>query len=636
VNSLTLSPDEVERFALRKWLGEVVGPCYAARSTENPWQYAERKVYLDAKAAAEPGFYNSALTPYTRRMQEIGTAPAIDPLTGGFVHTYVCMKSSRSGFTEGVLNIIRWMPENQPGHALYAIDSKDEVKAISKERLRPTLERILGEAQLPDDPDDMGTFKMFLRNMTILLSGSYAEGVFSNKWLRKAFLDECEVLSQDVGGSTPIDLVESRGTTVDDFQKFLLSKPKLPDTRFHQEYLAGTQEKVFVPCPHCGHRQELVWDNVRFDHCKELDGRWNKRRVVTETYYRCAGEKRCRIEYELQRGMVALGEWRIMNPDFTPGIVSQQISDLYSPFEKVCWGKLALIWLGSQNSIVKIQHFFNNHLGLPYVASQTSITESDLLACRSGRVDESGKRDGEVYNFGELPWRPHRMLAVSDVQGDEFKWEMWAFRGLVRNYGEETQVVQIETALIDYGKAIAFDDLSALLDKAYLVRRGDGVPCFAAEGLVDSGYNTYAVYDFCQLDPRWYPTKGVGATSGKMVVEKLMPHKGGDDVLCYQYEDFSIKVEFYEGRIKRRREPRLYWPTDFGEEKHAELREELLSERLIVTGAKKEWKAKCNGAPNDWGDGGKMGAVVGLTLLQGAIEEAALMEMAELMASRKK
>jgi phage terminase large subunit GpA-like protein len=643
VNSPILSPEQFGDAELASWLGQCIASCYPARAAENPWQYADRRVWLDGKATADPGFYNSAKTPFVRRMQEIGAAPAVDPLTGHFVHTYVGMKSSRSGFTEGALNIIRWMPQHQPGHVLYAIDSKDEVKAISKERLKPTLERILDENQLPGNPDDFGIYWIFLRNMTIRLGGSYSEGLFANKWLRKIFLDECEVMSQDVGGSTPIDLADSRGTTVDDFQKFLLSKPKVPGTRFHQEYLAGTQEKFYVPCPHCGHRQELVWgdgtaEGIKYTQCKGLDGRYDLNRVLEETYYQCAGAQRCHIDYIDQREMVAQGEWRITNPHATPGIVSQQISDLYSPFKKVSWGNLALLWIKAQKSLTAIQHFWNNYMGLPFEAKKVSISVGDLLACRSGLIDTSGQRATPIYHMGELPWQPHLLLATSDIQDEVMKWMVWAYRGIVLNFRQPNQTVRYECALIDYGKTLGYDDLANLLTRPYLVRGGDGVPCFAAQGLVDSGYATFATYDFCIANGNWFPTKGIGAsTSGQLVVQKERTHNGSD-FLRYDYEDHSIKVAFYEDRIKRRREPRLYLPSDLEDERHTELVSELLSERQIVEKVdgrdRLKWKAKCNGAPNDWGDSGKMGAVVGLTILLPTIEEIALGEASEAAAGK--
>jgi phage terminase large subunit GpA-like protein len=603
-----------------QWLAGIIGACYRARPTRNPWEYAKEKVYLDERAAADPGFYDPELTPYTKRFQELGAAPAIDPLTGEFVHTITVRKSSRTGFTEGALNIIRWMPENQPGAVLYAIDSTKEAREISKDRLKPTLEAILSEAaQMPADLDDFGTLEMHLRNMTIRLAGSYAEGTFANKWLRKAFLDEVEVAPQDVGGSHPIDLVDSRGTTVDNYQKFFISKPKLPGTRFDQEYLAGTQEKFFVPCPHCRHPQELIWERVKYDHCLRQDKTWDLKKVKAETFYRCASPKACRIEMVDQRDMVRAGEWRITNPNHEPGKVSQQISDLYSPFEKVSWGNLAVMWLGAQNSITKIQHFWNNHMGLPFERHLTSVTLKDLLACRAGLLNaETGDVDGVPYECGQIPWRPTRMIATADIQDDVMKWIMWGIKGAA-------DPADIEAAIVDYGQTLSYDDLTALKSKAYYVRGGDGTPFFATGGLVDSGYATYATYRFCIDDGEWYPTKGVGGVAaGEIVAEKEREFEG-DQFIRYDFADYPIKVEFYEGRIKKRRRQLVWFFRDLADEKHEQFRDELMSEKLTAKkGEQPKWK-KTSGIPNDWGDAGKA-IVVALNIMANDIVEDFLAE----------
>ena len=618
---------------VRAWVSEIIARCYAARSSLNAWQYAEQIVYLDGQAAAEPGFYKSSLTPFTRRFQELGCAPDIDPLTGYFVDQVTVMKSSRSGFTEAALNVIRWMPVHQPGPVLYCIDSKTEVKAISKTRLRPTLERIIAENPdlAPKDIDDLGTYELYLANMLIRLAGSFSEGVFANKFLLKAFLDECEVMAQSLGDSNPIELARSRGTTVAKFQLFLLSKPKRPKTAFHKEYLDGTQEKWFVPCPHCGHMQELVWNRVRYDHCKELNGEYDKNRVLVETYYQCAGEKGCRIAEAEKNGMVAKGEWRITNPNFVPGKVSQHISDLYSPFEKVSWGNLALIYITSQSSIAKIRHFHNNYLGLPFEEHKLTLKVEDLLKLRSGVIDQAtGIRQGPPYNFGQLPWKPAMIVCTSDMQDDRVKWGTWALK-------PSNNAAMIEAALIDYGASLGLADLLDLMKKGYYLA-GDPKPYFPFVGLIDSGWATFEVYDFClENEGVWYPSKGVsGVTSGQLVQMKTRDWRGSE-ILRYDYEDHGIKIEFYEGKIKKVREPRIWFPTNLND--HPQLMDELISERLIsredANGYTKLVWEKTSGVPNDWGDMSKMILVMIAVLGEQVVQLSEEME-AEAKKAKKK
>lgn len=315
-----------------EWLlSEIFLPAYRPLIPDrNVWQWADAdNVYLDIKAAPVPGFYRSAKTSHVREFMETFTDP--------YWREDLVMKSSRSGFTEGALNIIRFMPRHAPGHALFAIDSDKQAKAVSKQRLQPTLASAAGE-EFPDDPDDNGLYTMFLRNMTVYMTGSYSPGIFREKWLRVAILDECEVVSEiDEEGST-LDLAESRlKTEMGDGKLFALSKPKKKGTAFHKRWCTGTRSVRLVPCPHCGTFQELTFfgqsatdymrpdqkpgdpppvdyplahrlGRVRFDHCREvvtrtrpdgvvehLPGRWDKEAIRRDTYYECVNG--CRIDF---------------------------------------------------------------------------------------------------------------------------------------------------------------------------------------------------------------------------------------------------------------------------------------------------------------------------------------------------
>ncbi len=298
---------------------------------KNVWQWADAdNVYLDIKAAPVPGFYRSAKTAHVREFMET--------FTDAYWREDLVMKCSRSGFTEGALNIIRFMPRHAPGHALFAIDSDKQAKSVSKQRLQPTLATAAGE-EFPEDPDDNGIYTMFLRNMTVYMTGSYSAGIFREKWLRVAILDECEVVSEiDEEGST-LDLAESRlKTEVGDGKLFAMSKPKKKGTAFHKRWCTGTRSVRLVPCPHCGTFQELTFfgqsatdymrpdqkpgepppadyplaqrlGRVRFDHCRELiphtrpdgtvehlPGRWDKEALRRDTYYECVNG--CRIDFD--------------------------------------------------------------------------------------------------------------------------------------------------------------------------------------------------------------------------------------------------------------------------------------------------------------------------------------------------
>jgi hypothetical protein len=303
------------------WLiADIFEPAYRPLIPDRSvWEWADDcNVFLDGKGAIRPGWYNSARTPHVREFNETLTDPAWNE--------DLVIKSSRTGFTEAALNNIRFMPRHAPGHTLFAIDSREEARNISKDRLEKTLEAAAGD-EFPSDPDDDGLFTKFLRNMTVYMSGSYSAGAFKNKWLRTATLDECETKSQIAAEGSTFDLAWSRMSRHPDAKLFAMSKPKGPGTPFHRRWCSGTRSIRLVPCPHCGTFQELTMfgetatENLRpvdkknkpvtehwiraqparlgrivFSHCRDLVGditqpgtgsAWDRQRILDETYYEC-------------------------------------------------------------------------------------------------------------------------------------------------------------------------------------------------------------------------------------------------------------------------------------------------------------------------------------------------------------
>src|SRR5262252_7049081 len=123
------------------WLPELFARIFADRPEQRIWEWADGdNVFLDATMADEPQFYRSANTPWTRRIQELCQHPYHN---GHRIRKIVVKKSSQSGFTEAVLNAIRWFVKFAPRNVIYAINSVVEALNI-RNRLVKTFEK-LGE-----------------------------------------------------------------------------------------------------------------------------------------------------------------------------------------------------------------------------------------------------------------------------------------------------------------------------------------------------------------------------------------------------------------------------------------------------------------------------------------------------------
>lgn len=612
-------------------------------SQEPIWRWAERNVYLDEQMnPGRPGYYSSDLTPYTRGLQEFVQSDEADEL--------IVEKSSQTGFTEACLNVVRWKPENDPGPVLYAIDTMEEVKRISNVRLKPTLKRCAGEV-LPDD--ELGTTRLALDSMEILLTGGGSSAAFRNKPIELGILDEVEnhKLNLKVGaeGST-LDLMRSRFTTVPDAKLIALSKPKVRGGIINAECESGTLEKWWVPCPHC-ERFQVLEDvsgeepgrqfpaQLRFGHLKDLAGGYMMERFLREVYWECLY---CRGEiywHEHQAGMNARGEWRrtvVTETEYEalpadervfyrlgrPATRkrSQRISDLNSPFERVSWGRLAQMFVDAVESKVvgKLEHLFTNHLTIAWEPTATRLTDAKLLALRSGLTNpKTGTPRGPRYFLSAMEER------VCPVQQPVFVSVCWDRQDLC----DKRTVVAWDEGLcgwlFDLGESVGDEAVLNVFGREYPVLGSDEV-VMPLVGLIDAGFRTFETYDLCwraqEMGLRLFPSMGAPGVEGFVAARRKK--YGAREVWRFDYNDHNLKKLLYETWLDAGQEQRFWLPTDV--RGFPAFLQELQAERLVQRRnehgyTKVEWKLA--GPANDYGDTMKMHLVCLKNMYQAAKEE---------------
>lgn len=634
---------------LRQFILDAIAVCYRdPRPTRSVWEWADESVYLDARASARPGPYRSIETPWTRAFQDSFINPAI---TEDLV-----MKSSRTGFTEAGLNVVRYMPEHAPGNVLITLDTRDSAKNVSRNRLAETLSTAAGE-HMSDDPDDDSTFAKFLRHMTVWITGSYSAGTFREKWLRLYFGDEIEVNAEIPGEGFLLDLALSRFTGVTGATALAATKPRKWGSLFHRRWATGTCEVYLVECPHCGTWQELTFDGesatnhlhiddltgallakpaplgrLMFEHCRDLLGTYDKPRIARETYYQCVSG--CRIDdvdrLETPRSPFRAGRWLRTNPTPFPGRRSEHISDLYSPYAETSFAQLALKWIDCADQLAR-DHFKNNHLGLAAREQATVISERLILDCRS------------TYARGTCPFVPDLVTLNWDTQDDLVYWAALGFR-LVP--GRDLP----EIALIDHGKAFHSDEL--LQVAADVFKTADEKDIRITVGVGDAGgHRTADIYETClkSLTGTVYlfPSFGRGGMQARNPLRETVFKHGQREVTGYLYSDDQYKRRLYFDIIAKigdvRKEAaergltlatpqvRLHLYADIlntkeGEEFVRGLTKERTIERDTRKGIVVEWDENIRG--NESGDVVKVGLVT-FDFMRPALQRAAAQAEAE-------
>jgi len=566
--------------------------------------WAEKNIWLDNKESIDnPGPYKKTQSIYAPRLLD---AFMNDPQW----RTLVVMKSSQSGFTLHCLILICRKIAEIFTSIIYVIDSKPKAEDLSTKRLQPMIrscKALLMDAVASVDAK-LQTLTYELPNAIIRLAGSGSAGQVSSYPADIVFGDELDKWVKAAREAHKWLLLIQRIKKSEYGKAIGFSTPTTEDGITNVEFLAGSQHRYFVPCPHCGHHQLCDHEHMVFSHCKDDNGTYDLNRVLRETFMRCescAGK----IEEDHKPAMFALGEWRPTNfkkievegskqtiPAWEPGAMSAHISDFYSIHAKSTWGVIMCEFLQAQGSADKLHNWNNGRAGIPNKKTVANIQFKHILRLRGS------------YKRGTLPVMPCIATLQVDNQGDHQKWVSMGWLPNGTRY------------VIDYGITINRSEIKEIALRPIQTPEREII---IQKGIMDEGGKdgtTYEVRRFCHgLYPHFFPCKGRGGIQVKNTIffsdSKLS--KGGEEIIpvCH-FDDDAFKRELYIDLIKKHdaekcREldlPRIWFPVDIDEDFVRELCGEELVKEIDANGVEAYvWKPK---PPNDYGDCIKMGGVL--------------------------
>jgi hypothetical protein len=614
-----------------EWFPALLARIFADRPEQKIWEWADDgNVFLDSSMADEAQFYRSANTPWTRRLQELCQHPFH---LGHRIRKIVEMKSSQSGVTEAVLNVMRFFVKFMPRNMIYSINSVIEVGNI-RLRLWKTIES-WGEQVFTGDDDDLGKLKLVLLHCIIWLFGSYASGSYANKQAPFCVSDEVDEHAKIKGQTRPVDDLDSRLKNAEEGMHVIISKPKLaydPHTgeggTIDQQFQLGNQEIFLVPCPHCETLQELrftgrsddgaeeeLLPDLKFSHCKNLLNEWDLERVMSEAFIKCQASglddegqpicgkpifehhKREMVQDAPRRFNAVKKTWEVCGflpngrtgarwlatAKGDPEVISQHVSDLYSL--KVSFGTIAKKVIQTKNDTIGRQALFNHNGGKPKKQYEVKTQISSILALRGG-----SQKGARPYKRGTIPLLdPPCFFLGGDVGLNYARWVVGAFDGGANLY------------LVDWGSELHPNAWLDVMQRAWPCAENPKRQISPGFGFVDTKYRTQEVYNVCLgMLTRLIPCAGSGHSAGRggFAWGKFPKGLYPDEFGLISFADHNFKTELYIDRI-RDSHPRLIVPSDVDVLRQGEpesLIDELCGEQLILdpkTGLFK-WKGRNN------------------------------------------
>ncbi len=363
-------------------------------------------------------------------------------------------------------------------------------KRNSKQRIDPLLEESPELAALiaPARSRDSGNTilaKEFRGGVLVMTGANSAVGLRSMP-VRYLFLDEVDGYPVDVEGEgSAIALAEARTRTFARRKIFIVSTPTIAGTSaIEREYEASDQRRYFLPCPHCGHRQWLRFEQLR----------WTKGEPATAAYV-CESCETAVAEHH-KTWMLEHGEWRALAPENGSRTAGFHLSSLYSPVGWRSWRDIAAAWENAVSqeagSAAAIKTFKNTELGETWVEQGEAPDWQRLVERR------------EDYPIGTVPVGGLLLVGGADVQKDRIEASIWAF-----GRGKESWLVEHRILMGDTARDAVWKRLGALLEESWTHACGAIMPL--ARFALDTGLATQEAYAFVRAarDPRVMAVKGV-------------------------------------------------------------------------------------------------------------------------------
>ncbi len=377
--------------------------------------WAERNVVFSKRESPFPGPYNRDMFPYFDEILR-ALSPA-DPC-----RVVTIMKSAQLGGTVLANIFTLGSMDMDPGDILYVHPTESNAQRWSKMKLAPMLRNTAALARLFPMRQRDGLDSLLYKERVdgrgaIQISGANSAASLSQVSMTRQVQDDLSKWENNSAGD-PETQADSRSRAYE-FAKILkISTPLvMPGCRITKNFEEGSQEHLYVPCPHCGHYQTLEWENMlaNLDEDKPEDA-----------HFTC-GECGATIDEHHRRSIVRRGEWRAQNPKAKRHHRSFHLWSVVSALQS--WERIAREWIGARGDPASEQTFLNDTVGRAYVTAGESPPWETLR-------DRAAQSD---YSRGRIPQGGLVLTLGIDCQGDRVEWQAVAwgrdFRRFVVDYG---------------------------------------------------------------------------------------------------------------------------------------------------------------------------------------------------------
>ncbi|SFE88589.1 phage terminase large subunit family protein [Paracidovorax wautersii] len=491
MDDVLMSPDELARAAVL--LARMKSRFFAPPPRVNTAEWADE--FRHVAKGPERGRWRNSRTPYL-----------IEPMVCASAHSayerVALMFATQLGKSEVLYNALLQRIHTDPQDMMMVQPTLQDGQDHSSKRFLPTVLQtpiLDGLVTTRKSRDESSSWRS--RNIqggfSVFFAGANSASSLASKPLGFAVADEVDLWPVDVDNQgPPLGLLEERMSNFSRRKLLIASTPGIKgQSVIEAEFMASDRRRYFVPCPHCGHMQLLLWGEEHDWGIKCLKTLTGEPRPETAVYICCNPECGGAIEEHSKTGMLADGLWRAEVPGAGRGKrAGFTLNKLYSPLG---WKSWAALVEERENALAKqrlgetgpIRKFTNASM------AQTFKIEG------VGTSAEALSKRAEDYPLGIVP-RGGLMLTMGvDTQPDRLEARIWAF-----GRGEESWLIQRH---IIYGDPNLDENTPGSpwtklteIRRTFVPLQGGGQMQIEATGIDTGGHNTHAVYNYCREHDR--------------------------------------------------------------------------------------------------------------------------------------
>lgn len=460
-------------------------------------EWADEYRYLSPEASSSPGRWRTSKV-------EVARGPML-AVTDSRVREVTVLCCTQLMKTELMLNTIGYYMHQDPAPIMVMQPTVKVGEAFSKDRVdtmlrdSPVLSSKLGQKKSRDGGNTILHKQFPGGHLTIV--GSNAPGDLAMRPIRVLLEDEINKYPPSAGAEgDPRRIAEKRIATFWNSKIIRACSPTIEGAcAITAAYMQGDQRVFCPPCPHCGHRQELLFENVKWDD-----------RDPDTARYQCPA---CGVGWTEAQRLAAVRATKDL-PDC--GWIARAEFKGHASFRA---NKLAAPW----EPLSAVVREFLEVRGDPQ-ALKTFV--NTMLAQTFKNVGEQPKWEPlysrrESYQIGTVPDGGVLLFAGVDVQRDRIEMEVRAFGENLESWSVEYVVIEGDTT-DETSSRSPWPKLTDAINRSW-GHASTGVAMKLQCVCIDSSDNTQVVYRWANRQQSWvWPIKG---DAGFKVLDVSAPKK---------------------------------------------------------------------------------------------------------------